>query len=176
MAENRLVVAVDGSKHGNRAVDLAAELSAKLGDDLSIVHVLMHGRPPRELVRMAEVEHMVEVAGPALGQSSVILPGDFGRLMTTAQEESRAYRVITAIGEEVVRKAADSARAAGATGVRTHMESGDAADEILEVAENEEARMIVIGCRGLGRVRGLVLGSVSQKVLLHAPCTVVTVK
>jgi len=176
MAGNRILVAVDGSEHGNRAVDLAAEFSAKLGEDLSLVHVLMHGRPAKELERLAEVEHMLDAVAPAFGQSSAIPRGDFGRLMAKADEEARAYRVIMSIGEEIIRRAADRAQEAGATGIRTHMEAGDDADTILDVAEADAVRMIVIGCRGLGRVRGLVLGSVSQKVVLHAPCTVVTVK
>ncbi|MWD29103.1 universal stress protein [Aquicoccus sp. SCR17] len=176
MAGKRILVAVDGSAHGNRAVDLAAELSAKLGHDLDIVHVLMHGRPSQELQRMAEVEHMISVAAPTMGLSAAMVPGDFGRLMAAAEEETRAHQVIRDIGEEIVRRAAERAKKAGATGIETHLEVGDDADEILDRADAEGVRMIVLGSRGLGRVRGLVLGSVSQKVLLHAPCTVVTVR
>ena len=36
--------------------------------------------------------------------------------------------------------------------------------------------MIVVGHRGLGRIRTLLLGSVAQKVSQHANCTVVTVR
>ena len=176
MAGTRILVAVDGSEHGNRAVDLAAELSAKLGHDLSIVHVLMHGRPPEELERLAGVEHLLDAVTPGLGQTGGILPGDFGRMMAAGEDQAHALRVVTALGEEILRRAADRAQDAGATGIRTHMEGGDAADTILDMAEAEAARMVVIGCRGLGRVRGLFLGSVSQKVVVHAPCTVVTVR
>jgi nucleotide-binding universal stress UspA family protein len=176
MAGKRILVAVDGSEHGNKAVDLAAEFSAGLGDELSIVHVLMHGRPPKELERLADVEHMLDTVGSSFGESATILRADFGRLLVEAENEARAYRVITSIGEEIVRRATDRAKAGGATGIKTHMESGDDADTILDVAEADDVRMIVMGSRGLGRVRGLVLGSVSQKVVLHAHCTVVTVK
>lgn len=176
MTRKRILVAVDGSEYGNRAVDLAAELSANLGSDLSIVHVLMHGRPANELERLVELEHMLDVAAPGVRQTRAITPSDFGMLMASAEQESRAYRIITAIGEEIVRTASNRAKAAGATGIRSYMEAGDDADTILDVAEADQVRMIVIGSRGLGRVRGLVLGSVSQKVVLYAPCTVVTVK
>ncbi|MDA9979804.1 universal stress protein, partial [Yoonia sp.] len=54
--------------------------------------------------------------------------------------------------------------------------NGDFADEILEVAEEQNVDMIVIGSRGLGKFREAILGSVSQKVLHHAKQTVVIVK
>ena len=53
--------------------------------------------------------------------------------------------------------------------------AGDTAEEILDVAEAEKADVLVLGRRGLGRVREVLLGSVSQKVLHHADCTVVIV-
>ncbi len=46
---------------------------------------------------------------------------------------------------------------------------------ILDVAEAEKADLLVMGRRGLGRVREVLLGSVSQKVLHHADCKVVIV-
>jgi nucleotide-binding universal stress UspA family protein len=38
------------------------------------------------------------------------------------------------------------------------------------------ADLVVVGSRGLGAVRRLLLGSVSEKVLQHAPCSVMIVK
>ena len=55
----RILMAYDGSENGRRAREVAAELSAKLDAGLMIAHVLMHGRPPEELVRMAEAEHIM---------------------------------------------------------------------------------------------------------------------
>ena len=56
------------------------------------------------------------------------------------------------------------------------MRSGDAAAAILEVAEEEKADLIVIGSRGLGRLKSLLMGSVSQKVAQLAGCTCMTVR
>jgi len=53
---------------------------------------------------------------------------------------------------------------------------GDYAEEILNAAKEFDADMIVIGSRGLGLLKSTVLGSVSQKVLHHASCSVVTVR
>lgn len=57
---DRFLLADDGSENAQRAVDLAAELAGNLNAELLVVHVLMHGRPAEELVRMAEVEHLIK--------------------------------------------------------------------------------------------------------------------
>jgi nucleotide-binding universal stress UspA family protein len=53
---------------------------------------------------------------------------------------------------------------------------GDAATEIVRVAEESGAELIVLGARGLNPLKRLVLGSVSTKVLHQAPCDVLVVK
>ena len=175
MPETRILVATDGSDHGGRAVDTAAELSAALAAPLTILHVLMHGRPAAELERMAEVEHLLHEAAPRAEIPRTDIPGSFGRVLGGPAPDDRAARLIAAVGDAIVARAATRAEAAGARDVRTHVVSGDYADAIVDAAEGEGARMIVLGRRGLGRLRGAVLGSVSQKVLHQAPCTVVAV-
>ncbi len=58
--------------------------------------------------------------------------------------------------------------------VRVSMPIGPAVLAITEAAH--EAELLVVGSRGRGSVRGLLLGSVSRGVLKHAPCTVVVVR
>ncbi len=53
---------------------------------------------------------------------------------------------------------------------------GDAAAEIVRIAEESGADLIVLGARGLNPLKRLVLGSVSTKVLHQAPCDVLVVK
>jgi hypothetical protein len=48
------------------------------------------------------------------------------------------------------------------------------ARQLLEMAAT--ADLVVVGSRGLGAVRRLLLGTVSEKVLQHAPCPVLIVK
>ena len=59
--------------------------------------------------------------------------------------------------------------------VSTRLETGKPAEVILSVAGEEQANMIVLGARGLGPVKELLLGSVSHRVLAHAPCPVLIV-
>lgn len=53
---------------------------------------------------------------------------------------------------------------------------GDASDELVGVAEELDAELIVIGLRRRSPVGKLILGSNAQRVLLDAPCPVLTVK
>ena len=53
---------------------------------------------------------------------------------------------------------------------------GPAGDRICEVARIEECEMIVMGCRGLTKIQGLILGSVAHRVLHSATCPVLVVK
>jgi nucleotide-binding universal stress UspA family protein len=53
------------------------------------------------------------------------------------------------------------------------LREGQPADVICLEAKN--ADLVVVGSRGLGGFRGLLLGSVSQQVVHHAPCAVVVV-
>ncbi|MEO3938613.1 universal stress protein [Dermatophilaceae bacterium Soc4.6] len=54
--------------------------------------------------------------------------------------------------------------------------SGDAADDLLEVADDVEAELIVIGLRRRTPVGKLILGSNAQRILLDATCPVLAVK
>lgn len=59
--------------------------------------------------------------------------------------------------------------------VQTELLEGPEADSILKAAENLQADLIVMGTRGLGAVKELLLGSVSRKVLHLASCPVMVV-
>ena len=64
---------------------------------------------------------------------------------------------------------------AGGTLVEAHLVLGRPAETIVDLAEDLGAGLIVVGSRGLGLVRRLLLGSVSEGVVHHAHCPVVLV-
>jgi nucleotide-binding universal stress UspA family protein len=68
------------------------------------------------------------------------------------------------------------AKTKGVKSVNPEVLRGDAADETLSYATSSGADLIVLGRRGLSRVGGLVLGSVSAKIAGQAECAVLTVK
>ncbi|MFT4165280.1 MAG: universal stress protein [Microlunatus sp.] len=60
--------------------------------------------------------------------------------------------------------------------VQPEVKEGGAAKVLIEAATERRADLLVVGTRGLGGFGGLLLGSVSQHVAVHAGCTVVIVR
>jgi nucleotide-binding universal stress UspA family protein len=52
---------------------------------------------------------------------------------------------------------------------------GEPDEVILDVANSEKVEMIVMGTRGLGTLKSLVIGSTSRHVAEHAPCSCIIV-
>ncbi len=71
--------------------------------------------------------------------------------------------------------AAEVARAAGVQ-VAIYARQGDPADAILDVAEEQEADLIVVGNKGMTGAKRFLLGSVPNKVSHHAPCSVLIIR
>lgn len=59
---------------------------------------------------------------------------------------------------------------------RLLLREGDPAYEITQVAETEGYDLIVVGHRGLSPIKAFLLGSVSNRVVSHAPCSVLVVR
>ena len=60
--------------------------------------------------------------------------------------------------------------------VHTEILEGSPAEAILDVASTRKVDLVVMGSRGFGRLKGLLIGSQSQKVVQHAPCPVLIVR
>jgi nucleotide-binding universal stress UspA family protein len=59
---------------------------------------------------------------------------------------------------------------------RVFLKKGDAAQRIIETARSEGVDLVVIGSRGRGGFKGLLLGSVSHKVTNHVGCPVLIIR
>lgn len=173
---DRILVATDGSEAGERAVAFAAELSDRLRRGLSIVHVLLHTRPSAELTRLARAEHLLDAVSRQDQFAGRVPAASLGAFYDDTKGEIQRAAVIEAIGREILSRARTSAEAAGAREVKARMAAGDYAEEILEMAQADDVGMIVLGRRGLGRLREVLLGSVTQKVLHATDRTVVIVR
>ncbi len=60
--------------------------------------------------------------------------------------------------------------------IKTVLSRGHVTDAIINEAQKRKADIIVMGSRGLSDIKGYLMGSVSRRVLVHAPCSVLTVK
>ena len=72
--------------------------------------------------------------------------------------------------------ARQDARVAGIGQVETFARQGDAADAIIDVAEEQRSDLIVVGNRGMTGARRFLLGSVPNRISHLAPCSVLIVR
>ncbi|MFL5860540.1 MAG: universal stress protein [Solirubrobacteraceae bacterium] len=76
----------------------------------------------------------------------------------------------------LLERAREDAAAAGVRRIETFARVGDAADAILDVAEEQGSDLIVVGNKGMTGATRFLLGSVPNKVSHHAPCSVLIVR
>ena len=91
------------------------------------------------------------------------------------RSEGDVGEALDLITNQILRHAKERARHAGAPRVDTLSHWGDAAQSIIDCARDHRIDAIVVGRRGRGQLSGLLLGSVSQKLVTLAPCPVVVV-
>jgi nucleotide-binding universal stress UspA family protein len=148
----KVVLAIDGSEEASRAAEAAVELCEKTGSELHVVHV----GEDVYLTSVTEVELVAPIRAP---QEYPDIESNFEQL---------ARKVLDAEVEKV--------EAAGGTVAQAYLRMGEADAEIVELAEEIEAGLVVLGSRGLGGIRRALMGSVSYSVVRHAHCPVLVVR
>ena len=88
----------------------------------------------------------------------------------------KLYEQIEEVSRELLRKQSLEVKAAGGTVAGAHLRIGQVDLEIVALAEELGAGLIVMGSRGLGGVRRALMGSVSDSVVRHAHCPVLVVR
>ncbi len=77
---------------------------------------------------------------------------------------------------QMLERSRQEALGAGVEETETFARQGDAADAILDVAEEQRTDLIVVGNKGMTGAKRFLLGSVPNKVSHHAPCSVLIVR
>ena len=141
-----MVVGTDGSDTASEAVRQASELAKQMG---AKVHLVSAYEPVPE-GRLREERQQV--------------PGDLQWMVNPREDVS-----------QTLEEAATRLREDGLD-VETHAREGDPADAILDVAEENNADLVLVGNKGMTGARRFLLGSVPNKISHHAPCDVWIVK
>jgi len=145
-----VVLADDGSPHARAAETMMTECPLFAGLPISVVSV-------------------VEVAFPDVAAVAPLLYAD------AIDTFARSSEAATASMEATSAAAVDRLRASGLD-AEAVVREGDPAREIVAVARERQAGVVVVGTRGQTGLQRLILGSVAKKVLLHAPCSVLVVR
>jgi nucleotide-binding universal stress UspA family protein len=147
----RILVAVDGSEGSRKASEVAVDLAEKFGAQLHVLHAF-RGYP--------EYMTMFPSAPSPSGE---------------AIEEYEAYAKKAAL--EVVGRTVSIAEKKGLKPrVETTETIGSPVQAITQYATSEKIDLIIMGTRGMGGFKKMLLGSVSSGVVTHAPCAVLVVR
>lgn len=144
----KMLIAYDGSESSKRAVDLVLDI-AKESDEVTLLTVI-----PAELVSSSFTKMLL----PTI---------DLDKLIERKTFKERAEETLKEVSTKLEGKVAK---------IDIAVESGDPADEILLAAKSRMCDLIVLGYKGYGKEGRFLIGSVTDKVVRHASCSVMVVR
>ena len=153
----RILVALDGSENSARASQAALELAEKLKADLIVLHVII----PPALYYHTEISSEGPVIEPPTHEKEIDLYLEYARRVgrgtvdgTVSEAKKRGIVVKAEIPEATT----------------------SVVETIVNQAVKEDADLIIVGTRGLGGFKKLILGSVSNGVVSHVHCPVLVIR
>lgn len=152
----KILVPLDGSKHSLKALEIAVQMAKMFDGKITLIHVYSVNMRP---VIMPEPTTLTPPGVP------VIAPAEFSNIVETARKA----------GTHILRDGEERVKAEGIH-VETLLREGHRVQEILKAAREGEFDLIVMGARGISRIREILLGSVSDGVIRNAPCPVLVTK
>ena len=146
---NNILVPIDGSDHSLKALDYAIEFAHRFSADLHIVIAYSLTEETYHLIQRALPRSMAESYQRDVKERNV-------QILTKAVEHAKSVYPHFTITQILIQ--------------------GRPADKIVEIANTRQIDLIIMGSRGIGGIKGALLGRVADRVADHAPCPVMIVK
>ena len=150
----KILLATDGSKEAVLAARTAEDLAKKTHSELHVVHAF----------------GIVPVGPPVYPEATELQSVEF------EAESDERQRISEQRAREVLETEVQKVRSGGGAVAVEHLVEGRVAPEIVGLAEEIGAGLIVMGSRGLGGIRRALMGNVSDLVTRHAHCPVLVVR
>jgi nucleotide-binding universal stress UspA family protein len=148
LVEEKILLATDASKDAEKAALIASDIASSTDSELHVLHV-----------GNTKDFHVA----PGAEQSFSPRTGSLGDIREKA--------------EKTLEDAVKQVEEAGGTVAQSHLRLGDPDDEILRFCDEQGGfGLIVMGSRGLTRIKRVVMGSVSESIVRHAHCPVLVAR
>jgi len=121
------------------------------------------------------LEIAVQIALKFDGQITLIHVCSIGNLEAYPRPIDEFIQAIRKNGTKILADGEKKVKAEGITAEKL-LKEGHPVEEIIKSCKDDEFDLIVIGARGLSKIKEILLGSVSDGVTRHAHCPVVVVK
>jgi nucleotide-binding universal stress UspA family protein len=152
----KILVPLDGSEHSLKALEVAIQVAKKFGGRISLIHVYSVAVRP---VIMPEPTTLTPPMIPVM----------------TPEEVSKTIEGARKVGARILGDGEQKVKAEEVQ-VETLLKEGHTVQEIIRTAKEGNFDLIVIGGRGVSKIRELLLGSVTDGVIHHASCPVLVIK
>ena len=151
-----LLVPLDGSEHSLRALETAIQIAKKFDAKMTLIHVYSVTVTP---IIMPEPTTLTPSGVP------VMTPAEVTKIVETARE----------VGQKILADGKRKVESENIT-VETVLKEGNTVQEIAKLAREARSDLIVMGAKGISKLRELLVGSVSEGVIKQASCPVLVVK
>lgn len=146
----KIILATDGTKHSDSALEIIKNFNLTAGDEIKIISVIDMALPFAIDIYAGYLPSTAEIE-TAVKENSL-------KVLETARQKIKDYFPATEIF------------------ITTEILNGSPESRIVETAEEFGADLIIVGSHGYNRWERLLLGSVSDSVIHHAPCSVLVVR
>jgi nucleotide-binding universal stress UspA family protein len=152
----KILVPLDGSDHSLKALEIAIQIAKKFDGKITLIHV-----------------YSVAITPVIMPEPTTVTPPMMPPM--TSAEVTKAVEAIRKAGASILADGEQKVKAEEVQ-VETILKEGHIVQEIVRTAKESKFDLIVIGGRGISRIRELLLGSVTDGVIHHAHCPVLVIK